>query len=78
MANQKPDNENEVTPKGAVEIKESDLDQAAGGMSSGGDYSETVATGQGSGAGLADKAGQTSAPADPSIGLLKDDPQKKI
>ena len=32
MADKKPENENEVTPKGAVEVDESDLDQAAGGV----------------------------------------------
>ena len=32
MAEQ-PKNDNDVTPKGAVEIDESDLDQAAGGLS---------------------------------------------
>ena len=37
MAEDKRENEQEVTPKGAVEVDEKDLDQAAGGMSSGGD-----------------------------------------
>ena len=31
MADEKPNKENEVTPEGAVEIKEEDLDQASGG-----------------------------------------------
>ena len=66
-------NENEVTPKGAVEVDEKALDQAAGGMSSGGDYNENVASGAPD-----TQAGQKAAPADPSIGLLKGDPQKKI
>lgn len=33
MADQKPGKEEEVTPDGAVEVDESDLDQAAGGFS---------------------------------------------
>ena len=33
MADEKADNENEVTPKGAVEVEEEDLDQASGGIS---------------------------------------------
>lgn len=69
MSNE-PKNDNEVTPKGAVEVDEKDLDKAAGGMSSGGDYNQTVATPD-------TQAGQKSAPADPSIGLLKD-PEKKL
>ena len=32
MAHEKPDNENDVTPEGAVEVNEEDLDQAAGGI----------------------------------------------
>lgn len=71
MTNEEPKNDNEVTPKGAVEVDEKDLDKASGGMSSGGDYNETVATPD-------TQAGQKSAPADPSIGLLKGDPQKKL
>jgi hypothetical protein len=31
MAHQQPDKDTEVTPKGAVEMKEEDLDQASGG-----------------------------------------------
>ena len=31
MADEQPNKEDEVTPKGAVEVDESDLDQAAGG-----------------------------------------------
>jgi hypothetical protein len=34
MADGKPEKENEVTPEGAVEVDESDLDQASGGISS--------------------------------------------
>ena len=37
MAEQKADQEKQVTSEGAVEIDEEKLDQAAGGMSSGGD-----------------------------------------
>ena len=37
MADDQPDKETAVTPKGAVEVDEKDLDQAAGGVSSGGD-----------------------------------------
>jgi hypothetical protein len=70
---EQPKNDNDVTPKGAVEVDDTDLDQAAGGMSSGGDYNETVATGSPD-----TQLGEKSAPADPSIGLLKGDPQKKI
>ena len=32
MSNEQPDKQNEVTPKGAVEVSEEDLDQAAGGV----------------------------------------------
>ena len=32
MTDQKPDKENEAEPKGAVEVDETDLDQAAGGV----------------------------------------------
>jgi hypothetical protein len=71
---EEPKNDNEeVSPKGAVEVDDTDLDQAAGGVSSGGDYNETVATGSPD-----TQMGAKSAPADPSIGLLKDDPQKKL
>lgn len=41
MAEQ-PEKEKGVTQKGAVEVDEKDLDRAAGGMSSGGDYTESV------------------------------------
>ena len=33
MSDEQPDKENEVTPEGAVEVNEEDLDQAAGGGS---------------------------------------------
>ena len=33
MTDEQPNNDNEVTPKGAVEVNEEDLDQAAGGLS---------------------------------------------
>ena len=33
MANEQPDKKEEVTPQGAVEVDEEDLDQAAGGLS---------------------------------------------
>lgn len=33
MTDKKPDEESEVTPKGAVEVKEEELDKAAGGIS---------------------------------------------
>lgn len=32
MTDKKPEKEEEVTPKGAVEVNEEDLDQAAGGV----------------------------------------------
>jgi hypothetical protein len=32
MSNEQPEKQNEVTPKGAVEVSEEDLDQAAGGV----------------------------------------------
>ena len=32
MTEEKPDKESEATPKGAVEVDETDLDQAAGGV----------------------------------------------
>ena len=32
MTDKKPEKEEEVTPKGAVEVNEKDLDQAAGGV----------------------------------------------
>ena len=32
MANEQPNKEEDVTPKGAVEVNEEDLDQAAGGV----------------------------------------------
>ena len=76
MAEDKRENEQEVTPKGAVEVDEKDLDQAAGGMSSGGDlptdsvslnYSKIEV----------DAANQKVVPEDPSIGLLKE-AEKKI
>ncbi len=34
MTDEQPEKEEEVTPKGAVEVNEEDLDQAAGGISS--------------------------------------------
>ena len=33
MADEQPGKDEDVTPKGAVEVDESDLDQAAGGLS---------------------------------------------
>jgi hypothetical protein len=33
MPNERPEKEEEVTPKGAVEVNEEELDQAAGGLS---------------------------------------------
>ena len=37
MTDEKPDHESDAKPEGAVEVDEKDLDQAAGGVSSGGD-----------------------------------------
>ena len=37
MSEEETEQEKQVTPKGAVEVDEEKLDQAAGGMSSGGD-----------------------------------------
>jgi hypothetical protein len=61
-------NENETTPKGAVEIEETDLDQAAGGASQIPDPMANASWWF---------AGQKAVPQDPSIGLLNE-PQKKI
>lgn len=45
MADEKPGKEEEVTPKGAVEVDEKDLDQAAGGLGlSGGRGSDDLPT----------------------------------
>ena len=67
--------ENEVTPKGAVEVEEEDLDQASGGSLN------FTKPGESDSVGYSkisyDLAGQKVAPADPSIGLLSDT-QKKI
>ena len=67
--------EDAVTPTGAVEVSEQDLDRAAGGAM---DIHQPVDgfSYDGSDASL-DKAGQKSVPQDPSIGLLSD-PQKKL
>jgi hypothetical protein len=75
MTDEKPNNDNEVTPKGAVEIEESDLDKASGGVSSGGDYNEK-ASADWQGPVTLDKAAQKVAPADASIGLLRDAEKK--
>ena len=71
--NDQAKNEDEVTPDGAVEVSEQDLDQAAGGAVSMEQPSD-VSTANGT---TADKAGQKSVPQDPSIGLLSDW-QKKL
>ena len=75
MADENPEKEEEVTPKGAVEVDEEDLDKAAGGVSSGGDYVEREAANW-NGPVTLDQAAQKSVPQDSSIGLLQD-PQKK-
>ena len=75
MAEEQPDKETAVTPKGAVEVDEKDLDQAQGGMSSGGDLpTESVSLNYTKIE--VDKASQTTAPQDPSIGLLKEADKK--
>ena len=68
--------ENAVTPDGAVEVSEQDLDQASGGAIYMQQPTDDAAAAIGAEASL-DKAGQKSAPQDPSIGLLSD-PQKKL
>jgi hypothetical protein len=68
MAIERPENENEIAPKGAVEIEEADLDQAAGGASQVPDPMANASWWF---------AGQKAVPQDPSIGLLNE-PQKKI
>ena len=75
MANERPKNDDEPTPQGAVEIDESDLDQAAGGVSSGGDMPTESVSLNFSKTQL-DQAGQKVAPQDPSIGLLQDGGKK--
>ena len=75
MAEDKRENEEEVTPKGAVEVDEKDLDQAAGGMSSGGDL-PTDSVSLNYTKIEFDKASQTTVPQDPSIGLLKEADKK--
>jgi hypothetical protein len=75
MADEQPDKESGITPKGAVEIQEEDLDQASGGQ----DYLKvnTYDLSPQKKVGY-DLTGQKVAPADPSIGLLQGDPGKKI
>jgi hypothetical protein len=68
MADEKRETEEEVTQKGAVEVDEKDLDQAAGGAGEipmdqvSLNYSKIVF----------DTSTQRVAPQDPSIGLLKE------
>ena len=62
MTDEKPEKEEEVTPKGAVEVNEEDLDQAAGGVESWSQPADTSVK--------IDFSAQKAAPADPSIGLL--------
>ena len=72
MADEQPDKENEVTPKGAVEVNEEDLDQAAGGAAEvpmdqvSLNYSKIVF----------DTSTQRVAPQDASIGLLREAEKK--
>ena len=72
MTDQQPDKENEVTPEGAVEVNEEDLDQAAGGASGipmeqvSLNYSKIVF----------DTSTQRVAPQDASIGLLRETEKK--
>ena len=72
MADEQPDKENEVTPKGAVEVNEEDLDQAAGGAAEvpmdqvSLNYSKIVF----------DTSTQRLAPQDASIGLLREAEKK--
>jgi hypothetical protein len=68
MADEKRETEEEVTPKGAVEVDEKDLDQAAGGASEvpmdqiSLNYSKIEV----------DRLSQKVAPQDASIGLLRE------
>ena len=73
MSDEQPSKENEVTPKGAVEVNEEDLDQVAGGAASevpmdqiSLNYSKIVF----------DTSTQRVAPQDASIGLLKETAKK--
>ena len=71
IGNEQPNKEEQVTPKGAVEIDEKDLDQAAGGVSSGGDLpTESISLNYSKIE--VDRLGQKVDPQDPSIGLLRD------
>lgn len=67
MADEQPDKEKEITPKGAIELDESDLDQASGGVSSGGDYVDPAAA-EWSGPITLDKAAQKSVSPDLAAG----------
>jgi hypothetical protein len=72
MSDEQPEKETEITPKGAVEVNEEDLDQAAGGASEvpmdqvSLNYSKIVF----------DTSTQRVAPKDASISPLKDPQQK--
>jgi hypothetical protein len=72
MADEKREQEEEVTPKGAVEVDEKDLDQAAGGAAEvpmdqvSLNYSKIVF----------DTSTQRVAPQDASIGLLREGEKK--
>ena len=72
MTDEQPEKEEEVTPKGAVEVNEEDLDQAAGGASEvpmdqvSLNYSKIVF----------DTSTQRVAPQDASIGLLREAEKK--
>jgi hypothetical protein len=74
--NEQEKSPNEVTPAGAVEVDDEDLDQAAGGMSSGGDMPAAYVSQEMDKIG-GDKAGQKAVPENPSIAVLSD-PHKKI
>jgi hypothetical protein len=70
MADEKPDKETEITPKGAVEVNEEDLDQASGA----GEYMKIslYELRLDSSKPDYDLAGQKAVPQDASIGLLKE------
>ena len=74
MADEQPKDDNEVTPQGAAEIDEQDLDQAAGGASSSDLPMETVSLNYSKI--VFDTSTQRVAPQDASIGLLSETAKK--
>ena len=70
-----PRKEDETTAQGAVEVDESELDQAAGGVSSGGDYNEQTATQWN---GPVTLGGQKAVPENPAFSPHQGVTEKKI